>query len=659
MIRNKAGQEFDLVITKASDGSEITNGTFTLYFRGDDGSWVTSPQTPTYVTNAWKWQPNQAETNYARVSLKPISSVGAIPQVINIYTQPDNFTSLVVSSAGVVDANVAKVMGTTAPALSNGHFPADVKQYLGSAAPALSDSRYPAALAATPATAANVTDAVDAAVTTLKALNADTWDGVVYPMPNGGTWGLTVPCAGASVSVPWNCTASELEAALSGIGCTATVAALTNNGLSFPADGAGFNVTFSANHGNVGEMTTDASGLLGNAATIDVNTTVPYQAEVPEVPEVPEVTALNEIAVLSYSWGASGQIYLSGPLGTQVVQHNASYLDIQAAVDSIYGSGMASAIGGPLGTLPITIEWSGSAAGTNVQDITIQSYDTPGPPTLEITQQGREYSAYVPSVPAIPAVPEQQTIIITCEAAKPAQELVREEMDAASVDLDAIISALAEVPTTEPATAEQVAAVGSAIATIAGAGWSSTDTLEAIKDAIGSGGLTQQQVADAGLLAPSAGTAATGSQQARLAAIAAKTALITTAGVTMAQPAITNTHMGLRRGDDHSVDLANAIEFEDDGTWPTIAAEDTLTLTVRLMQDNSVQLTATGSLVAGSAPQKIRFTPAHAATEALIVGKLVSKFDVQLTRAGTSTRRTLIPQLGAKATVTVDEDQTR
>lgn len=84
MNKNETGQEFDFVMVD-STGAEITTGTTTLFFRGDAGSWITSPQTPTYVTNAWKWSPNQAETNYTRISLKPTSSIGALPQVIDVY----------------------------------------------------------------------------------------------------------------------------------------------------------------------------------------------------------------------------------------------------------------------------------------------------------------------------------------------------------------------------------------------------------------------------------------------------------------------------------------------------------------------------------------------------------------------------------------------
>lgn len=94
MFKNQSGQHLDISLINVADGSPITNGTFTLYFTGDDSVQIVSPQVPIHLgLGSWRWSPNQAETNHAHIGLVPISSVGAVPQTINIYPEVASLSS--------------------------------------------------------------------------------------------------------------------------------------------------------------------------------------------------------------------------------------------------------------------------------------------------------------------------------------------------------------------------------------------------------------------------------------------------------------------------------------------------------------------------------------------------------------------------------------
>lgn len=140
-----------------------------------------------------------------------------------------------------------------------------------------------------------------------------------------------------------------------------------------------------------------------------------------------------------------------------------------------------------------------------------------------------------------------------------------------------------------------------------------------------------------------------------LAAIVAKTGLITTGKVTVQSPlSLDGLTLTTVRGDDYTINAGQALEWTDGGdTWP-ILTDAVITFTTRTTVGDAIGATQTGSVVTATGTgKKVRVELASAKTSLLAPGGEGYKFDVQATLANGSIR-TLV-----RGSHVVLEDQTR
>jgi hypothetical protein len=139
----------------------------------------------------------------------------------------------------------------------------------------------------------------------------------------------------------------------------------------------------------------------------------------------------------------------------------------------------------------------------------------------------------------------------------------------------------------------------------------------------------------------------------QLAAIKARTDLITTGQITIVSPVSPEgTLLTIVRGDDCTIAAGQAIEFTFSGCPDLTGAA--VTLTIRHPATKAVELAKAGTvIVAGAGPQTVRFEPTAAETNELTVGVEVLRFDVQATLASGAIRTPV------RGNVTVLADQTR
>jgi hypothetical protein len=78
MLKNTAGQYVGFHLISATDGSDVTSGSPTVYVTGDGGTQATGSGTSTHEGNGqWSYAPTQAETNYNHVMFS-MSISGAV-----------------------------------------------------------------------------------------------------------------------------------------------------------------------------------------------------------------------------------------------------------------------------------------------------------------------------------------------------------------------------------------------------------------------------------------------------------------------------------------------------------------------------------------------------------------------------------------------------
>ncbi|MGA2032855.1 MAG: hypothetical protein ABSG68_11395 [Thermoguttaceae bacterium] len=101
-------------------------------------------------------------------------------------------------------------------------------------------------------------------------------------------------------------------------------------------------------------------------------------------------------------------------------------------------------------------------------------------------------------------------------------------------------------------------------------------------------------------------------------------------------------------GDDCTASDGEALDFTDPGTWPSLAGA-TVTLKVRRIADNNLQLTVAGTLVATSPAQILRFAPTHTATAAMAVAPAsANRFELHCVLADASICTLTLDALGTK-----------